>query len=82
MQSGQILSTKQVGEDGTRSRSMINGIGQVSLRAQIRGNNTSENSRTYADGLIPPGKIGLGPDLSRLLVIASPLTGVVTIYTL
>jgi len=40
MLSGQILSTKQVGEDATQSRTMINGTGQVSLRAQTRGNNT------------------------------------------
>jgi hypothetical protein len=50
MQNGQILSTKKVGEEGTRSRTLINGTGQVSLSTETRSNNTTENSRTYAAG--------------------------------
>ena len=50
MQNGQIISAKQVGEEGTRSRTLINGTGQVSLSTEIRSNNTTENSRTYAAG--------------------------------
>ena len=50
MQNGQIISTKQVGDEGTRSRTLINGTGQVSLSTETRSNNTTENSRTYAAG--------------------------------
>ena len=50
MQNGQIISTKQVGEEGTRSRTLIYGTGQVSLSTETRSNNTSESSRTYAAG--------------------------------
>jgi hypothetical protein len=50
MQNGQIISTKKVGEEGTRSRTQINGTGHVSLSTEIRSNNTIENSRTYAAG--------------------------------
>jgi hypothetical protein len=50
MQNGQILSTKKVGEERTRSRTLINGTGQVSLSTETRSNNTSEHSRTYAAG--------------------------------
>jgi hypothetical protein len=50
MQNGQIISTKQVGEEGTRSRTLISGTGQVSLSTETRSNNTTENSRTYAAG--------------------------------
>jgi len=50
MQNGQIISTKQVGEEGTRSRTLINGTGLVSLSTETRSNNTSESSRTYAAG--------------------------------
>jgi len=50
MQNGQIISTKQVGEGGTRSRILINGTGQVSLSTETRSNNTTENSRIYAAG--------------------------------
>jgi|GEM_PF-1067655 len=50
MQKGQIISTKQVGDQITRSRTMINGTGQISLSTQTRSNNTSEDSRTYAAG--------------------------------
>ena len=50
MQKGQIISTKQVGDQTTRSRTMINGTGQISLSTQTRSNNTSEDSRTYAAG--------------------------------
>lgn len=48
MQSEQIISTKKVGEEGTRSRTLINGTGQASLSTETRSNNTTENSRTYA----------------------------------
>jgi len=50
MQNGQIISTKKVGEEGTLSRTLINGTGQVSLSTETRSNNTTENSRTYAAG--------------------------------
>ena len=50
MQNGQIISTKKVGEEGTRSMTLIKGTGQVSLSTETRSNNTTENSRTYAAG--------------------------------
>ncbi|MDD1727577.1 MAG: hypothetical protein LUQ50_00730 [Methanospirillum sp.] len=50
MQNGQIISTKKVGEEGTRSRTLINVTGQVSLSTETRSNNTTEHSRTYAAG--------------------------------
>lgn len=50
MQNGQILSTKEIDDDGTKSRTMINGTGQVSLSTETRSNNTTENSRAYAAG--------------------------------
>lgn len=41
MQNGQIISTKQVGEEGTRSRTLINGTSLVSLSTETRSNNTT-----------------------------------------
>ncbi|WP_319581000.1 hypothetical protein [uncultured Methanospirillum sp.] len=44
MQNGLIISVKQVGEEGTRSRTLINGTDQVSLSTETRNNYTSKTA--------------------------------------
>ena len=57
MQNGQIISTKKVGEERTRSGMMINGDDRVSLSTKTRSDNTTENSRTFTTGLMQGSEV-------------------------